>query len=36
VLVYAPRNSDEVAVAERLLDAAAAHMTGNQPAPSAR
>ncbi|MDT7607459.1 MAG: hypothetical protein QOG96_1962, partial [Pseudonocardiales bacterium] len=27
---------DEVAVAERLLDAAAAHMTGNQPAPSAR
>jgi len=30
VLVYAPRNPDEVAVVERLLDAAATHMTGNQ------
>jgi len=30
LLVYSPRNPDEVAVAERLLDAAAAHMTGNQ------
>jgi Family of unknown function (DUF5519) len=33
VLLYSPRNPDEVAVVERLLDAAAAHMTGNQLAP---
>ena len=32
VLVYAPRSADEVAVVERLLDAAAAHMTAQQPA----
>ena len=30
VMLYAPRNPDEVAVAEQLLDAAAAHMTANQ------
>jgi hypothetical protein len=29
VLLYAPRTPDEAAVAERLLDAAAAHMTTN-------
>jgi len=32
VLVYAPRNADEVKVVERLLDAAAAHLTASQPA----
>jgi hypothetical protein len=32
VLLYAPRTPDEVAVAERLLDAAAAHMTTTHPA----
>jgi len=32
VLLYAPRTPGEVAVAEQLLDAAAAHMTANQQA----
>jgi hypothetical protein len=29
VLLYSPRNPNEVAVVERLLDAAAAHMTAD-------
>ena len=33
VLVYAPRNPDEVAAVEQLLDAAATHMTANQQTP---
>ena len=32
VLLYSPRNPDEVAVVEQLLDAAATHMTANHQA----